>query len=558
MQRYYVKENTKEDVDQPQKLQTTKKPEDGERPIISKRVRRELVDDDPFPGPVPVPIEKLKKYQRGKRIDARGIKAKFHKNALIQTDKKIRESVRDAARSELFLLEEAGYLEPDEGDDTYRVKQQDITSAVDITSAAKSFSLYLKDFGPYKINYSRDGRHLLLGGYRGHVAAFDFVTKRLLCEINVMKSVHDLCWLHIPTMFATAQKDHVYIYSTEGTELHCIKKLHRVLQLEFLPYHFLLAASSEKGFLSWLDVSIGKMIAHTYTNAGRLNILTQNPYNALVVTGHANGSVSMWSPNVITPLVRMLCHPHPIRAIAVDHGGQYMATAGIDRVVKIWDLRTYKHLQSYRLGGAPGFMNFSQKGLLSLGIGNVVEVYKDCCAQTASAPYMRHKASSVVSGIQFCPHEDVLGIGHGHGFESILIPGAGEPNFDSYESNPFMTKSQRREMEVKSLLEKIPAELITENPSHLGAVNVKSLKEIMEKKAEIKHVKPRNIEFEPRHKSKGQSKSARTFKRKRRVQEEHRRGVIKEVIGKKENKPEEKKAPEVVNVLDRFRPKNPN
>lgn len=53
-----------------------------------------------------------------------------------------------------------------------------------------------------------------------------------------------------------------------------------------------------------------------------------------------SGTVTLWSPSVNTPLLKMLCHRGPLNDVAVERGGWAMVTVGMDARMKIWDIRS--------------------------------------------------------------------------------------------------------------------------------------------------------------------------------------------------------------------------
>ncbi|GAB0201630.1 WD repeat-containing protein 46 [Grus japonensis] len=198
---------------------------------------------DPFPGPAPLPRPRVKRFLRGTKEKAPRATSQRLRWHLKLSGQREEAAAARAARLDLLLPEEPGFLEADPGEDTSTVTQGDIAEAVDIASAAKHFELRLEQFGPYRLDYSRNGRHLLLGGRRGHVAAMDWQTKALMCEINVMETVTDVAWLHAETLLAVAQRRWLHVYDNQGLELNCLKSFPGVLRLQFLPYHFLLATA---------------------------------------------------------------------------------------------------------------------------------------------------------------------------------------------------------------------------------------------------------------------------------------------------------------------------
>ena len=164
--------------------------------------------------------------------------------------------------------------------------------------------------------------------------------------------------------------------------------------LQYLPYHYLLATATKMGFIKYLDISVGKEIAECKTKKGEACALRVNQQNGVLVSGHANGEVCMWTPNMASkPVVKVLAHiGAPLTALGVSRCGKYMATTGKDSRFKIWDIRSsYKCLYDYFTPSPATSVEFSDAGLVSLAFGNEVQIWKNSLNQKQKAPYMKHR-----------------------------------------------------------------------------------------------------------------------------------------------------------------------
>ena len=241
--------------------------------------------------------------------------------------------------------------------------------------------------------------------------------------------------------------------------------------------------------------------------------MTQNPWNAVMHLGHNNGTVTLWSPSMSSPLVKMLCHRGPVQDLKVDLSGNYMATVGLDSQLKIWDIRTFKLIDHYYTQSPASYLSISQKGILAVGHGPNISLWKNIFKEKQTDAYMKHvQEGSKISDLSFCPWEDTLGVGHTTGISSLIIPGSGEPNFDTMESNPYQTSKQRQESEVHSILEKLSPEMITLDPNTIGNIDDASSQVIKKERAE-EHVKI-NEKVKIKHKAKGKSSSLRRYLKK--------------------------------------------
>ncbi len=295
--------------------------------------------------------------------------------------------------------------------------------------------------------------------------------------------------------------------------------------------------------LKYLDVSTGSLVAELPTRLGQPVSLGQNPYNAILHVGHQNGTVTLWSPNSSEPLVKLLAHRGPVRAVDMDREGRYMVTTGQDQRMAIWDIRMFKEVNNYFTRQPAHSVSISDTGLTAVGWGTQTTIWKGLfdknkpVQEKVQSPYMAWSGEGKrIERVQWCPFEDVLGMSHDEGFSSIIVPGAGEANFDALEVNPFETAKQRQESEVKGLLNKLKPEMIALDPNFIGNLDLRS---DQQRKAEKDlDAAPTDIGEEIRNRARGKNGALKKYLRKQRKKNiiDEKRLKVDEIWKEQQNK----------------------
>ncbi|KAH9751906.1 WD REPEATS REGION domain-containing protein [Citrus sinensis] len=402
---------------------------------------------------------------------------------------------------------EGGYLEAEGVEKTWRIKQEAIAREVDILSSRNQYDIMLPELGPYTLDFTSSGRYMAAAGCKGHLAVVDMNNMNLVKEIQI--SQYYFAYSNGVIFFVCTSRFYLgrlngytdcllvcsgtLIFTTEmalnfivqrRVRFTCRISIFLAEHGEVLKLQFLLASINKLGQLRYQNVTMGEIVGNFWTGLGRTDVIRVNPFNGVVSLGHSGGTVTMWKPTTAALLIKMLCHQGPVSALAFHPNGHLMATSGKDCKIKIWDLRKYEVLQT--LPGHAKTLDFSRKG------------YQ-------------------IGKVSFRPYEDVLGIGHSMGVSGILIPGSGEPNFDSWVANPFETSKQRREKEVHSLLDKLPPETIMLNPSKIGTVREAKKKEKptkQEREDEMEAAVEAVKGFVWKNKTKGRNKPSKKAKKK--------------------------------------------
>lgn len=200
-----------------------------------------------------------------------------------------------------------------------------------------------------------------------------------------------------------------------------------------------------------------------------------------------------------------------------------MVSTGQDQKMNVWDIRMFREVHSYSCYQPGSSVAISDRGLTAVGWGTQVSVWRGLfdAAQAdqgkVQSPYMAWGGDGQrIENMRWCPYEDVLGVTHDKGFASLLVPGAGEPNYDALEANPYENTHQRQEAEVHGLLNKLQPDMISLDPTFIGKLDtVRNQKNLEERQARDPDYKAPDPMEKIKNRGRGRNSALRKYLRKK-------------------------------------------
>lgn len=359
---------------------------------------------------------------------------------------------------------------------TTEMTQKDLLENSDINTKAKVFNLALPS-GPsgYIICYNTSGRHMLITKRSGFIASLEWRSFNKVFEMKSMYNIQGTAWMMDDTMEAVTGNDGTVVFNDKGEQIHYMKEFKKFDFIQYLPYHFTLVIASSKGIVSYKDISIGDKEISIQMKP--ITAMCQNPYNGIIILGHADGQISMVTPRdkSMEPVVSMLCHKSPIIRVAVDITGTYMVTSSKEGITKVWEIKkSFKEICKYK-SPTCSFLTISQTGMLALGIRNQILIWRQVSQVSKNNIYLINTipGKALITSLAFCPYEDILGYGTTNGVGQILVPGSGMADFDTRTANPYSKDRTVSKLNVDMLLEKIPLDMICLDPDSIGTSGIK-------------------------------------------------------------------------------------
>ena len=190
--------------------------------------------------------------------------------------------------------------------------------------------------------FSQDVDLLATGGREGTIHIWDVETghrKKTLKGHQI--SVKALAFSPDGTTLASASHRDIRLWDIDTGDPHTTLIKHEdsgqadTLVLAFSPDGKMLA-SAMRGKLSLWNVHTHQLLSEIVGDSGRVNVLRFSPDNAILLTGHGDGTIEMWRTDTYTLKSTIKPHTERVEVLKFSSDGRTLATGSRDGTILLW------------------------------------------------------------------------------------------------------------------------------------------------------------------------------------------------------------------------------
>ncbi len=190
----------------------------------------------------------------------------------------------------------------------------------------------------YSVAWSPDGKMLVSGSFDGTIKLWNQDGKELQ-TLKHSSKVYSVAWSPDGKMLASGSSDGtIELWNQDGKELNTLKHSGQVVGIRFSPDGKLLASISRDGIIKLWNKD-GKEFK-TLKHRGQIVSMNFSPDGKLLalVSGNDEKTIELWSTVDGKEIWNQKPHSDSVRSVVWSPDGKMLASASIDKTVKLWSL----------------------------------------------------------------------------------------------------------------------------------------------------------------------------------------------------------------------------
>ncbi len=193
------------------------------------------------------------------------------------------------------------------------------------------------------LDFSPDGKNILLGSGDRKAKIWDFKENEILWETDLPREIYSVKYLPNGKFFFVNGGNQILIYDSLGEYINTLKgHATAIWSMDTDPEgQFLISGCFAKTFRLW-DISEVKLLFENSQHSKSVLAVCFNSMGTEFASGSLDESIKIWSWPEKTLLHSFAAHSENIYDLEFHPAGKILASASRDKSIKLWDTETGK------------------------------------------------------------------------------------------------------------------------------------------------------------------------------------------------------------------------